>query len=188
MQNAKNRLYEFLKELGYLENCVQFYSLESSPNGNFKICATVKFADGRQVKGTGKGLKKLEAEVAACKNVLSSIGKRHKELLIDWEQVFVEAQAGDALIKLCAYLSDSFETIEQKSLWLQRLESDNHLAQVFDSLKQKNDPLVAIFGNNLGIKKKATWIEALIWKRFGNACLSTDSKERLNELAKFLKN
>lgn len=188
MQNGKNRLHEFMKELGYFENCVKFHSLQPSPNSLFKIQASTYFADGRIVAGVGEGQKKVEAEIAACENVLSIIHEKQEDLLIDWGQVFVEAQAGDALIKLCAYLSDSFETIEQKSRWLQSLESDYHLARVFDALKQRNDPSVVIFGSNLGTKKKATWMEALIWKRFGKACLSAHARERLNELEVFLQN
>ena len=188
MLNAKNRLYEFVKELGCYEQCVQYQSSSSSPNGNFISQATVTFADGRKVVGTGSSFKKVEAEIAAAEHALSIIAETHQDMQIDWKQVFMEAQAGDALIKLCAYLSESFETAEQKSLWLQTLESDEHLADIFDRLQSQNDSSVSIFGPNLGSKRKATWIEALIWREFGALCLSANAKGALNDLSLFLKN
>ena len=79
----------------------------------------------------------------------------------------MEAQAGDALIKLCAYLSPELDSPEKKSRWLQERESDAYLTTRFDRLQAEGHPSLALFGENLGHKRKATWMEALVWRDYG---------------------
>ena len=117
---------------------------------------TVTFPDGRVVRGTGNGKRKVDAEIVAAQTALEILSKTYPELLVNWEEIYVEAQAGDALIKLGVYLSVSLKTASDKSKELQKWESDLHLAKVFEQWKAKGDPDLAIWGNNLGEKKKAT--------------------------------
>jgi hypothetical protein len=57
---------------------------------------------------------------------------------------------------------------------LQQFEADSHLAQIFDHWKAKDDPDLAIWGIELGEKRKATVVEALLWRRFGAKVIAAD--------------
>lgn len=164
--NAKNQLLELLRNLGCSEDCADFQS-ESMPLGSHQSTVVVSFPDGRVVRGSGKGSRKSDADSEAAKDVMDQLSKVHPNLVVDWAEINVQAQAGDALIKLGIYLSTEIKSASDKSLKLQCLESDSHLVKVFDHWKAQGNPDLAIWGANLGKKHKATLVEALLWQRFG---------------------
>ncbi|MEM6262531.1 MAG: putative dsRNA-binding protein [Bacteroidota bacterium] len=186
MYNDKNRLHEFLRDLGYWESRVTYHT-RNDGSGAFTSRVEVNFADGRVVQATGEGGRKTEAEIAASTAVLKVIHDEHPDLEVDWDEIFVEAQAGDALIKLGAYLHPDLDTAADKSRWLQKMESDDHLISVFDHMQASGDPDVAIFGQNLGNKRKATFVEALVWRKFGSKWVTDAAKDGFGELASFLR-
>ncbi len=186
MDNAKNQLHEFVKELGYFENCITFDSTCLSLEEGFYSRVTFLVKDGREIVSEGKGQKKTASQIDASANLLTLIYEDHSDLIIDWEQVRIEAQAGDGLIKLSAYLNDAHPTAAQKSFWLQEMETDKHMVEIFDRLQSQNDDSVALFGNNLGAKRKATWIEALIARKFSHAIISPSAQKAFGELILFL--
>jgi len=188
-ENAKNQLFEILKNLGCLEECASFQTTLSSslpPNSQHSTVVTVTFPDGRVVRGTGNGKCKDDAEIMAAQTALEILSKTYPELLVNWEEIYVEAQAGDALIKLGVYLSVSLKTARDKSEELQKWESDLHLAKVFEQRKAKGDPDLDIWGSNLGEKKKATLVEALLWRRYGSQIMTDDAPLQLQSLLKTL--
>jgi len=184
MKNAKNDLHELIKNIGYFEETISFSVHDQA--GTFAARAEFTTKDGRSIHGSGSGSTKKAAEIAAAKNMLDAIYATYEDLLIDWEEAKAEAQAGDSLIKLCAYLSEDFNSVEEKSRWLQHMESDEHLARLFDKLKAQGHPSVVFFGNNLGAKKKATWMEAMIWRKFGKNIISNAADRAFRDLISFL--
>jgi hypothetical protein len=184
--NAKNQLLELLKNLGCSEDCANFQSESMSPSGLHQSAVVVNFPDGRTVQGSGKGARKSDADIAAAKDAIEQLSNNYPDLMVDWADINVQAQAGDALIKLGIYLSTSIKSSSDKSLQLQSLESDPHLAQVFDYWQAQGDPDLAIWGTNLGEKRKATLVEALLWRRFGTQVISTNASEQLQALIKMI--
>ncbi|RMG67024.1 MAG: hypothetical protein D6722_13945, partial [Bacteroidetes bacterium] len=121
---------------------------------------------GYSFQGTGSADRRTAAEIAAAASVLPQL-EAEPALAIDWEAVFMEAQAGDALIKLAAYLDPRLDSAAEKSQWLQRMESDSYLVARFDQLRAERHPQFVRFGPHLGHKRKATWMEAQAWRNFG---------------------
>lgn len=189
-ENPKNQLFEILKNLGCLEEQAAFQTtlLSPPPNPQHVTVVTVIFPDGRAVKGTGKGQRKVDAELIAAQSTIDILRNTYPELLVNWDEIDVEAQAGDVLIKLGIYLSASSRTANEKLKELQSLETDQHLAKVFEQWKAKGDPDLAIWGSNLGEKKKATLVEALLWRRYGKQIMAHDAPLQLQSLLKNLKN
>lgn len=102
--------------------------------------------------------------------------------MVNWNEIENDAQRGDALIKLGVYLLPSLETPEEKSNVLQRLESDLHLANLFEQWKSNGDKRLRIWGDNLGEKKKATLVEALLWQQFKKNVITEDAATHLQAL------
>lgn len=184
--NAKSQLFELVKDLGCHEDCVDFQSKLVPSSGLYHSTVGVEFPDGRTVQGSGESLRKSDAEIAAAKEAIEQLSKKYPELLVDWADIKVQAQAGDALIKLGIYLSATIKSAGDKSLELQSLESDSHLVRVFDYWKAQGDPDLAMWGSKLSEKRKATLVEALLWQRFGAHVLSPDASERLQTLIEML--
>lgn len=187
-ENAKNQLLEILKNLGCLEECADFQTtlLSLPPSSQHSTVVTVTFPDGRAVQGIGQGQRKVDAEIVAAHRVIDILYNTYPELLVNWDEIYVEAQAGDALIKLGVYLSTSLRTASNKSNELQTLESDPHLAKVFEQWKAKSDPDLAIWGNNLSEKRKATLVEALLWRRYGKQIMVDNAPLQLQSLLRTL--
>ncbi|OUC14441.1 MAG: hypothetical protein B0A82_12155 [Alkalinema sp. CACIAM 70d] len=191
--NAKNRLFDILKSLGCLEECVHFQTTQTvvppTPE-NMTILhttiATVTFADGRVIQATGQGYRRAESEIAACAAAMKTLRATYPDLLINWSRIFVEAQAGDTLIKLGVFLTASLKTASDKAKKLQTVESDVHLAQVFEQWKANGDPDLAMFGEKLSEKRKATLVEALLWRRYQNHVMAADASLQLNSLLQTL--
>jgi hypothetical protein len=106
--------------------------------------------------------------------------------VINWDELQVQAQAGDALIKLGIYLSTELKQSKDRSNQLQSLESDSHLATVFGRWKTQGDLDLVKWGDNLSQKRKATVVEALLWQKFGAQVMATDASSHLRSLLKTL--
>jgi hypothetical protein len=183
--NAKNHLLELLKNLGCSEDCAVFRPQLIS-SGLHKSTVVVNFPDGRTVQGTGMGSRETDADISAAHAAIEQLQNEYPDLIVDWDEIKVQAQAGDALIKLGIYLSADIKRASANSLQLQRLESDFNLAQVFDQWRAQNDPDLACWGPRLGEKRKATLVEALLWQRFGQKVITADMFKQLQALIKTL--
>jgi len=172
-----------LKNLGCNETQESDYQFRSiSPNGFFHCTLVVRFPDGREVQGEGEGSRKSIASIETAQAVFDQINLQYPDLIVNWNEIFVEAQKGDALIKLGVYLSEDLITSSDRSYRLQKLESDSHLAEIFERWKNQGEPDLAKWGQNLGEKRKATLVEALLWERFGRQIINEDAKNQLRSL------
>ncbi len=179
-ENAKNKLQELLDNLGCVGNCIDFRSI---PLANLHCSTvTVTFPDGRIVRGTGKGHRKSDADIAAAQDALNLVDRIYPYLLVDWDELKIQAQAGDALIKLGVYLSSELKSTAAKSNRLQNVETNTHLAKVFDRWKAQHDPELAIWGTNLKEHRKATLVEALLWRRYGAQVIVANAPTQLASL------
>jgi hypothetical protein len=137
--------------------CIDFQ--HTSVSDFYRSTVMVKFPDGRIVQGTGEGQRngrivqgtgegqrRANADIAAAQDALDQVDRIYPYLLVDWAKLSVEAQAGDALIKLGVYLSPELKSTAAKSNRLQNVETNAHLAKVFDRWKAQNDPRLAIWG------------------------------------------
>jgi hypothetical protein len=134
MENARNELDKLLKDLGCNEtnNENDYITEEITPQGYFQSTLEVRFPDGRVLRGYGEGQGKPNARIMAAQDVIDKLRCSYKDLEVNWVEIKVEAQAGDALIKLGIYLSEDLPTTRDKSDRLQQLEPDDHLVEVFD--------------------------------------------------------
>jgi hypothetical protein len=180
-ENAKNKLQELVRDLGgCIHSCINFqHSSISSPRSSSVM---VTFPDGRIVRGTGAGQSKPDADIAAAQDALDLVGRIYPYLVVDWAKLSVEAQAGDALIKLGVYLSPELKSTAAKSNRLQNVETNAHLAKVFDRWKAQHDPELAIWGTNLKEHRKATLVEALLWRRYGAQVIVANAPTQLASL------
>ena len=185
MENYKNELAEFIQNIGYLANCIGYVLVESDEYG-YRVRVLVDLGKDVAILKEGWAKTKIEAEMIAAQKALQELTDAYPTLAVDWSKVYVEAQGGDALIKLAAYSTAELEDSEAKSRWLQRVESDANLVAIFDRLHKDQDLSVAIFGRNLGKKHKATWIEALIWRAFSDKGLPPFLTAKLKDVYEFL--
>ena len=114
------------------------------------------------MQGTGEGKRRTTADIAAAQDAIDNLRQDHPDLLIDWAKIYAQAQAGDALIKLAVYLSIDLDSTTAKSQHLQNVESNLHLAKVFDCWKAQGDPDLAIWGTELSEHRKASLVESLL--------------------------
>jgi hypothetical protein len=185
-QNAKSQILELLKNLGCSENAAKFHHQSLAASGPHRSTLTVYFPDSRVVQGQAVASRVTDADIQAAQAVLDEVGSKYPDLLVDWNAIGIQAQAGDALIKLGVYLSTELDTAGKKSQHLQQFEADSHLAQIFDRWKAKDDPDLAIWGNELGEKRKATVVEALLWRRFGAKVIAADAATQLQAILRSL--
>ena len=94
----------------------------------------------------------------------------------------LEAQRGDTLIKLGIYLSEDFKKPSDKSLELQRKETNQRLAQVYDRWIADKDPDLTGWGTHMDVHKKASVVEALLWRRFNSKVIAIGANEYLKTL------
>lgn len=179
--NPKNKLAELIKEWGYPDQFVKYRSYDTAGNG-FVSEVHLPFNNGIEPRARGTGPRKKEAEKAAAAALLSLIKSDFPQLMINWQAIFIDAQAGDALVKLAAYVSPKLNTPEKKSKWLQEHETDARFEAIFDRMHSRRDPRVAFFGKNLGKKRKATFIEALIWRTYQDAFVQGRQQQVLKEI------
>lgn len=187
MTNPKNELIEFVQNIGYLANCIEYSILEQNVN-IYRVQVAVSLNMEITIIHEGAASTKMQAQMGAARNALDNFQTFHPSFFIDWDKVInVDAQKGDLLIKLYAYLKDDLGSIGDKSIWLQDNESNKHLAKVFDRLKAKCHPDFAMFGNNLGWKHKADWIEFLLWKQFKTTGIHDLLKKNIENVEAILK-
>ena len=184
MENARNELDKLLKNLGCNEtdNENDYTTEEITPQGYFQSTLEVRFPDGRVVRGHGEGQGKANARIAAAQDVIDKLRCSYEYLEVNWDEINVEAQAGDALIKLGIYLSEDLTKSSDKSMRLQQLEPDDHLVEVFDHWKENADSDLAKWGDGLGQKKKSTVIESLLWQRYGKKIIDANAIKLLQSL------
>lgn len=183
--NAKNQILELLQNLGCNSNCADFQSIHLSHN-LYRSIVIITFPDGQIVHENVEKESKSEADFLVAEIILERLRKNYRKFLVNWEKIKVEAQAGDALIKLSVYLSSQSKNSNDKSKQLQNLESDFNLAKVFDRRKAQSDPDLAIWGTNLSEKRKATLVEAMVWRRFSEQVLKSNAHTKLELLLKTL--
>ncbi|MFK7933861.1 MAG: hypothetical protein AB8G22_10140 [Saprospiraceae bacterium] len=182
--NPKNYLAELIKEWGYPDQFVK-YKTYAADESTFVSQVHLPFNNGLEPRATGTAPRKKDAEKAAAAALFAVIKKDFPQLLIDWQEIFIEAQAGDALVKLAAYVSPQLNTPEKKSNWLQLHETDLRFETIFDELYNRRDPRVSFFGKNLGKKRKATFIEALIWRTYQKMLIGEKQREILAAIFSF---
>ena len=184
MFNAKNQLQEILQQRGLPLSLVSYTVVQPAPLG---WASRVELALPGQpvVSAIGHGTRKTFAEVDAAERLLAQLTAANDAGVEEsaWEAVRVEAQRGDALLKLAAYLHPTLGTAAERSAWLQRTESDTALAGLFDAWKAQGAPELAGYGDGLGEKAKATLVEAVLWRRFGPLVMAPGAAEALGALA-----
>jgi dsRNA-specific ribonuclease len=104
-KNAKSQLLEFLKDLGYSEKLAVFKTSSQLRSGVFHSTVNIVLPGDCEIYGAGEGHRRPEAESAAAQVALKQLHSNYPDLFVDWTRIKVEAQAGDALIKLGVYLS-----------------------------------------------------------------------------------
>ncbi|TNE90339.1 MAG: hypothetical protein EP330_08460 [Deltaproteobacteria bacterium] len=160
MLNAKNQVQELLQRRGFPVNWGAMLTTRPFPGGGFVSRLRHELPTGEVLEGEARAPRATAATIAACEDALS-----RSSLGLD-AGLQADAQAGDALIKLTAYALLG-EGPSERSRWLQRHESDAHLATVFERWWHAEDAEVRQYGLALGKKARATIVEALIWRRFG---------------------
>lgn len=180
--NAKNRLKELLESLGWsLEGQARFH-IAPGRAAMWHCEVEVEVPSLPPAQGAGDGLRSSQAEVAACADVLTKLSG----LASDLDELMLEAQAGDALIKLAAYRASEHRSAAHASLWLQRFESDARLARLYDAWRDAGREDLLHFGPRLGVKMKASCVEAAIWRDYQRRTLGTGAMEALRELRRAL--
>jgi len=180
--DAKSQLFKLLQGIGHTGEDITDY--QSQPNAKGHSCSlTVTFPNGLEINACGIGSKKKQAEIEASQDVINQLHKKYPELIVDWDKIYIDAQAGDVLIKLGVYLSGNLK-VSENSLDLQRNETNKHLSKVFDQWQIDKDPDVTAWGNHINEHKKASWVEALLWRRYKEKIITSDAPERLKLLIK----
>lgn len=146
MINAKNKILELLAKRG-LSSHNATYSQNQHPNGMWISTLTLSLPNSAALIGTGSATSKSQADIKASEDVLAQL---HAAPTADWEAHFADAQKGDALLKLAAYLSETLGNREDRSRWLQHFESDTALAALYDRWYAEGAPELAEYGPGIG--------------------------------------
>jgi|GEM_PF-1669108 len=185
--NPRNALDERLRAIGL--NPEHHRTIDSPKVGEQTFQATVRITlpTGEEVSCTAEpSVGKGRTVYAACQAMLDQLALTHPHYFEDWETVRVDAQRGDALIKLAGYLVDDPKTAFQTSRWLQSTESNPALADLFDRWRASGDPDLMAWGTHLSVPRKGTLVEAIIWRRFGRKVLAADAVGHLESLRTLL--
>lgn len=180
MPNGKGQMMELLQGLGHSPDKVTYVSVESG--GLFTSTATVSLPDGVVVTATGTARAKVDAEGNAAEEAIAVVGRTHPEFLVNWSDIRVRAQAGDALIKLAVYAAPGAQTAEQRTGTLQTIETDAHHCLVYQALRDAGDPRASWFGPALGRDKMAMLVEAWLWDDFRHRILAPGSGDALSAM------
>ena len=186
MSNAKNLLLELLAKRGLGVDLATFEHEQPFLGAPWTSTVVLTLPDRTPITGVGGASTKSQADIAAAEDVLAKLAAEDASEAGDWTLLAADAQAGDALLKLAAYLATELATPEDRSRWLQGNESDARLAQVFDRWFDEGAPELAGFGRGLGEKYKSTLVEAVIWRRYGARVLGPGATEALCELREAL--
>lgn len=185
--NPRNNLDNFLRGLGVAVESARSVSVERVGEQTFVATVVVRMPDDEvhQFVGectVGKGATTMDA----CQKALTHLEAASAAVSADWAKLALEAQAGDALIKLSAYLDAGTDSAADASAQLQRIEADAHLAQLYDRWRADGDEFLGEWGENLSEKRKATLVEALLWRRFGHQVLRENAAEVLGGIRRSL--
>ncbi len=178
--NPKNKLLELLQWYGMSTTGV-FKNEQVSVHGGWRSAVHLPLPDGQVLTGRGEGQRISEADGNAAAEALAAI-----EIASDDQALWSEAQLGDALIKLAAYLVLREAGPEATSHWLQKHERDKALSRLFERWKDADDPRVRAYGVTRGWKFQATVVEALIWRQFNETMVSPDALKGSAELMALL--
>ncbi len=181
--NARNHLESLLQHIGLVaEHHIQVSERETTPQ-SFVATVVVTLPTGEEVSAAGEeSVGKAATRLSACNSMLALLRESHPQYFEPWEDLKVDAQAGDALIKLAAYLNEDLATAECASNFLQCFESNQNLASVFNLWHQAGDPFLSDWGMHLSDERKGTLVEALIWRRHGRAVVSDQLRVSLSEV------
>ncbi len=178
--NAKNELQELFQRMGWKTPAAGLYSHERvEPSGRWRSTIDFRLEDDRHLSGVGEADTKSQADVAAAAAALEKLEPEPDDL-----DVRRDAQAGDALIKLAAYLV--LGDPAAASTWLQSYEADAHLAKVCERWARAGDPEVLRLGAGRGWKHRASIVEALIWRRYRGRVLGPEGEAALREIVDLL--
>ena len=176
--NAKNRLLELYQANGWHLDWTGMFKREATGlSGGWKSTIDHTMPDGRRLVGTGEANRASQADIGAVAAALCDL-----DTYDDEPEVMADAQPGDALIKLAAYLTMADASPEERSDWLQKNETDPRLAALFDRLWDVGDPDVRKYGRGRGEKYKASVVEALIWRRFRDQVLAPGAESALAQV------
>jgi hypothetical protein len=185
VKDGKNRMNDLLDALGHPRSLCTYESAPLGPNGPWQATATLAWPTGLSIAGTGTGLGRTSAEGQAAADVLRNLDPAVRSAA-DWAAIRVEAQAGDALIKLAAYLSTPNRPVGENSAWLQRNEANHALARLFDVWMAAGADELRLYGDGCGDDAKATLVEAILWRRFRDRVLVADAVGALSDLRKLI--
>lgn len=180
MPNAKNEILEWLQALGWPKRSLFSEGLTATPPHRVRATLSVPQLDVL-LSAEAEDWSKSAADVSACEMILAELRSRHSEFLIDFDKLFSDAQAGDALIKLAVYGWDRQLSPSERTCILQRVESDRSLANRREEVGE-DQRWAESFGPGVGQKLEATIVEAAIWRRFREAFRSGDVRHVLGEV------
>jgi hypothetical protein len=178
MQNAKNQIQEIYQQNGWEFDADVVFGSHQQTSSGWTSVVDVDLPDGRTLKGQGTAAKKTQADVAAAAMAIAHLEPEPEPE----EQLWLDAQCGDALIKLARYLTAPTASREANSNWLQQYESDDALGALFDRWEASGEADVQPFTGNRGNKYRATAVEALVWRRFKKRVFTPQAVEALAEL------
>jgi hypothetical protein len=185
--NPRGALEERLRHIGLVaEDHIEVHA-ERVGEQDFVATVRVTLPSGVAIERQGpttRGIKPSTA--AACQLILDRLHASHPHYFEDWESSRVEAQAGDALIKLAVYLASDPGSAAAASLLLQRVERNALLAELFDRWQAEGDPELADWGNHLSVARKGTVVEALLWRRYGDFVRTDAARGQLGALLALL--
>ena len=177
--DGKCRMKEFLESIGQAQELCAFLPRQTGLSGGWHVVATLFLPNRPPLSAEGAGNRLSDAEADAATQILEELDQEVLMAVVG-PRLQREAQAGDALLKLAGYLGAA--SPEAGSLWLQGRESNAALASVYDAWVAGGDPDLQLYGGALGVVRKATIVEALIWRRYRSRILSTGAADALAEL------
>ena len=184
MSNAKNRLQELFHARGWrLDWSALLRHDQLGLSGGWRSTIDHVLPDGRRLVGAGEANKTTQADIAAIAAAFEGLDV---EVQGDDDAIMVDAQAGDALIKLAAYVVMADASPASRSLWLQHHETDAGLSTLFDRWWDAGDEDVQSYGRGRGEKFQASVVEALIWRRFRDRVIMADAKDALVQIIDLL--
>lgn len=176
--NAKNRLLNLFQKHGWPLPTFR----RSATGPPWQSSLDMVLPNGRVLQGSGSGWRGSDADVSAAEAALATLEPDAESDDVLWH----DAQRGDALIKLAAYLGLNLPTPAAKSEWLQTHEADDHLAGVLKDWSDSGDVVAQAHLGGRGSKHRATVVEALIWRRFHSRVLAPGAVHVLTEIATLL--
>jgi hypothetical protein len=181
--NTRSQLESLLGHIGLVAKDHISVSEHQTGEQAFVAIVTVVLPSGQTLEAEGReSVGKRETTLSACSTMLNLIRHAHPEYFQPWEDIRLEAQAGDALIKLAAYLAIDFTSAKSTSEFLQKFEANKHLGFVFDAQRQSGNPFFSAWGEHLSPERKGTLVEAWIWRRYGQKAVSPELQDHLTSV------